>query len=202
MSRKGRRCPESYYWANSNSTKELLSCYGHALDTQRGSCDGATEFQVAADHRDVAKHVFQIAGHSDFFDGKGELAVIDPQARGSASNVSGHEVHSESQELGDVEPGANIANDLLRRLLTRLQVEIARADSGISGQPASGISGGLKLEFAGGVGIQQVTLQHSALDHDGAACGHTFAVEGRGAKAAHHGAIVDDSDVVARDLLT
>ena len=84
------------------------------------------------------------------------------------------------------------------------------------GLPASprGVAGGLHVELARGVGVHHVVFEDAALDEDGAAGGKAFAVEGTGAEACDlhwvavgvviedEGAVVDDGNVFAGDLLT
>ena len=87
------------------------------------------------------------------------------------------------------------------------EVEVARADAGVSGESARGVAGGLHVQLARRVGVHHVVLENAAFDEHGAARGQAFAVEGASAEAADlaivedHGAVVDDGDVFAGDLL-
>ena len=69
--------------------------------------------------------------------------------------------------------------------------KIAVADARVAGDAARRVAGGLQAELARRVGVQQIALQHAAFDHHGAARGHAFIVEGRGAEQAGDGAVVD-----------
>ncbi len=83
------------------------------------------------------------------------------------------------------------------------------ADAGIAGEAAGGVAGGLHVELARGVGVEDVAFEDAALDEDGAASGQAFGVEGTSAEATDfrvaivedHGAVVDDGDVFAGDAL-
>ena len=71
---------------------------------------------------------------------------------------------------------------------------------GIAGQAARRVAGGLHPQLARRVGIQQVALQHAALDHHGAPRGHAFIVERRGAEQAGNGGVVNHREVLAGHL--
>ncbi len=62
--------------------------------------------------------------------------------------------------------------------------EVAGADAGVAGEAAGGVAGGLHVELARGVGVEDVVCEDAALDEDGAAGGQAFGVEGAGAEAA------------------
>ncbi len=81
-----------------------------------------------------------------------------------------------------------------------LEIEVVAADAGSTGKSARCVGGGLEIEFASGVGVEQVAGEHAAIDDDGAAGGQAFAVEVSGAEAAGEGAVVDDGDVVGGDF--
>ena len=86
-----------------------------------------------------------------------------------------------------------------------MQEKISAAHTRRSGQTARGVMGGVHLELACRVGVQQVTRQPSVFDDHCAARGQAFGVEGRGAVAAraggqHHQIVVDESDVFRGDL--
>ena len=74
-------------------------------------------------------------------------------------------------------------------------------DARIARDAARSIPGGLHVELAGRVGIQQIVLQHTAFDHGSAARGHTFVVERRRSEEPWNGAIVNEGDSLVRDFL-
>ena len=82
-----------------------------------------------------------------------------------------------------------------------MQKIVAGADAGSARQSSGSVRGGLQAQFFRGVGVQQIRLQHAALNHDRAARGNALAIEWGGAEAAAHGAVVDDGDLVSRDFL-
>ena len=81
------------------------------------------------------------------------------------------------------------------------QEVIAGADARGAGQAAGSVGGGEQTKLLGGVGIQQVRLEHALFDHHGAARGDALAIEGAGAEAAPHGAVIDHRDLVTGDFL-
>src|SRR5262249_37191394 len=76
----------------------LLTRDRHARNAQRRARRRAAELKVAADFRNVVKHVFEIAGDCDFFHGKCQRAVFDPQPAGATGEVSGNQVHAEAEK--------------------------------------------------------------------------------------------------------
>ena len=106
-----------------------------------------------------------------------------------------------AEKLGDVEAIGDGCDDFLRRLRSRLEEVVAGADARSAGQSAGSIGRGGKAELLRGVGIQQIRLEHTLFDHHGTACGDTLAIEGTGAEAAAHGAIIDHGDLVTGDFL-
>src|SRR6202020_1254473 len=95
--------------------------------------------------------------------------------------------------------GFDVADDLLGGEGAGLEIEVAGADAGVAGEAARGVAGGVHVQLARGVGVEDVVLQDAAFDENGAARGEAFAVEGAGAEAADavedESAVVDDGDV-------
>src|SRR6185369_3432705 len=76
--------------------EKLFACDGHSLNAQRWTGHCAPPFEVTADLGNVVPHVLEIPGDRDFLDGKGEFAVLDPDAASATLEVSGHEIHAET----------------------------------------------------------------------------------------------------------
>ena len=92
------------------------------------------------------------------------------------------------------------------RKCSGLEVEIAAADAGRSGQSARGVVRGLHAQLARRVGVEQVIAQDAILDDDGAPRRQSFAVKRRCAESAgaggqQHDVVVDDGQAGVGDLL-
>ena len=75
-------------------------------------------------------------------------AVLNPQAGRAARVVAGDDVDAEAHQAGDVEARRNLADDLLRRQRSRLEIQIAAADARRARQPARGVVRGLHAQLA------------------------------------------------------
>src|SRR5579864_3782977 len=84
---------------------------GQTIDAQGWRVDTGLEFEIVGGG-EMAIHVLEIAGDGDLADGKGELAVLDPESRGAAAIVAGDAVDAHAHELGDIEAACNIADEL------------------------------------------------------------------------------------------
>src|SRR3984893_566301 len=173
----------------------LLSAYGQAVDADCGRGHAAAEFQVAAYLGDIVEHVLEITGYRDLFYGIGEFAIDDPHAGGSARVIAGYQVGAVAEKLGYVEAVFDLRDNLVRRFRSRFEEVISRSDAGGAGESAGGVGGGLQAQLLRRVGIQQIRLQNSVLDHYRAAGGNAFAIEGCGAEATGHSAVIDYGDV-------
>src|SRR5215831_7130086 len=96
--------PASRRLATNSAVSSLSSrtCYGHAVDAQGRGIGAITKNEIAR-RGQVAVHVFQIPGDSDFAHGIGKAAVLDPETSGAARIIAGHTVHAHADELRDVE---------------------------------------------------------------------------------------------------
>ena len=106
-----------------------------------------------------------------------------------------------TEKLGYIEAVFDLRNNLARRFRSGFQEIISRSDTGRPGKSARCVGGGLESQLLRGVSIQQIRLQNSVLNHHRAARGNALAIEGRGAEAAGHGAVVDDGDVRSSNRL-
>ena len=98
----------------------------------------------------------------------GELAILDPQSGRALRIVASNYIDAEAHQSGDVEPGGNICDDLLRSEFSRLKIEVAATDARRAGQPARGVVRGLHAQLARRVGVQQIVAQHAILHDYGA----------------------------------
>src|ERR1700682_5950101 len=101
-----------------------------------------------------------------------------------------------AEKFGDVKTFGDAGNYCSRRLFAGLEEIISRSDSRSASESTRRVACGLKAELLRRVGVQQVRLQHAILDDNGAPGRDAFAVEGRGAEASDHGAIVDHGDMI------
>jgi hypothetical protein len=105
--------------------KSLFARDGHAIDPQRWRSSRPAKFQVIANLRNIIEHVFEIARDRHLFHWISKLAIFNPQPAHSAGKITGDRVHAKAEKLEDVESLLYVANDLLRRAFTFLQIEIA-----------------------------------------------------------------------------
>src|SRR6185295_15168963 len=96
-----------------------------ALDTQRRRVDPVAELQIVG--RDQRfEHRQQMACDGDLADGIGDLAVLDPEAGGAAAVIAGHAVDAGADQIGDVKALLDIGDQLFRRHLAGLEMQIVR----------------------------------------------------------------------------
>ncbi len=100
-----------------------------SINAQRRRRSRAAKFQVIANLRNVIQHVLEIAGHGDFFHRISKLAVLNPQAAHAARKIAGNHIHAKAEKLEHIKPLLDVANNLLRRAITFLQIEISRCRS-------------------------------------------------------------------------
>src|ERR1700758_2658065 len=74
----------------------------HALDADSGGIGAMAEFQVAG-RGQAQEHILEIAGDGDFGNGKGDLAILDPETGGAATVVARHAIDAHAHQLSDVE---------------------------------------------------------------------------------------------------
>src|SRR5580692_4573071 len=185
----------------SAATDSLLAAHRQPIDSYGRARYSATELEVISDIGDIEKHLLQISGHGDLFNGIGKFSTRNPKSGRAAGIVACHQVGSMSQELGHVKTVFNLRNDLLRGLCARLQEIIPWTDSGRSRQSARSVAGCLQAELFRRVRVQQIRLEDAVLNHDGAPRGNALTVKRAGAEAARYGTVVDHVDAIARNLL-
>src|SRR3989449_11325087 len=108
----------------------LLSRHRHRSDLHRRTGDAPAKHEVVPDRLDAHPHVFQVARDRDLLDRIRELAVLDPEADRAAGIVAGHHVDPKPDQLRDIEPALDRANDLIGRGRAWRQVEVGRPDRG------------------------------------------------------------------------
>src|SRR5580700_3200217 len=104
-----------------NFMQRLFAADRKAVNPQCRRGHRPAKLQIVRDLGNVEEHLFQVSSHGNFLDRVGELSARDPQARGAARIVSGHQVRAVAQELGYIEAFLDFRNQLLRRSASRLQ---------------------------------------------------------------------------------
>ena len=115
---------------------------GHPSIRTVGALVRALELQVVG-RRQVEEHVLEVAGHRDAAHRPGELAVLDPEARGAAAVVAGDAVDAEADQVGDVEAALDVGRSARRPELALLEIEVRRGGRGRSRRAARGVAGRL-----------------------------------------------------------
>src|SRR5262249_24716373 len=130
----------------------LIPRDGHALDQDGAARAAVARHHVAADGRDRAEHLPQVAGDGDLLHREADLAVLDPVAGRAAGVVPGDDVDALPHELGDEQALAHVPQHAgeVRPLRAHEQVVMAAR-----------VAGALHAELARGVGAEEVALDHS-----------------------------------------
>jgi len=103
----------------------LLARHHHAVNPQRGRGSRPAKLQVIPNLRNIIQHVLEIARNRHFLHRISELAVFNPHAAHAPGEIAGNHVHAKAEKLEHVKPLLYVADNLLRRALTFLQIEIA-----------------------------------------------------------------------------
>src|SRR5262249_17223719 len=115
---------------------------GQALHTHGRSIGAPAEFEVVGG-RERGVHGDQIAGDRDFAYRVGALAVLNPEAAGTAAIVAGDAIDAEADQLGDVKALGDIGDQFIGRERTRFEIEVGRPRRRRAGDAALGMPGGL-----------------------------------------------------------
>src|SRR5690606_38418324 len=110
---------------------------------------------------DAEQHRVQVGRDGDLSYRKRDLAVLDPETRGTPRKIAGDGVEAEAHHLRDQEAARSGGDELAARQGARLHDEIAggRADRSSA---AGGAGRGLEIQLARGVAIEQVGFEASA----------------------------------------
>src|SRR5690606_26736597 len=84
-------------------TMSLLARDGHLAEQDGAGANIAARIHVVAHRNDAREHVAQVAGDGDFLDRPRDLAVLDPEARGTPRIIASHAVDALAHEFGDHE---------------------------------------------------------------------------------------------------
>src|SRR5713101_601975 len=128
----------------------LLSRHRHLGDLHRRTGDAPAKHEVVSDRLDAHPHVFQVARDRDLLDRIRELPVFDPKP----------------DQLRDIEPALNRADDLIGRGRAGRQVEVGCPDRGRLTDATRRVAGRSEPQLTGRVGIQQVALEDAPFHDD------------------------------------
>src|SRR3954452_6781643 len=96
------RCrPSARAAASSAIPSALASANRQSLDAQRRCIDAVTEFQIVGCSQRL-EHLDQVAGDGHLAHRIGDLAVLDPEARGAPAVIAGDAVNTGADQVGDV----------------------------------------------------------------------------------------------------
>src|SRR5262249_38106577 len=121
----------------------------------------------------VAEHVLEVSGHCYAADRPGKLALLDPEPRGTAAIVAGDAVHTEADQVVDIEAALDAADQRLHRFLTLLKIKIT------GGRPSGPgiVARGFEAKLARRIQVEQPGGELAVLDQVHAPGGQTFSVE-------------------------
>src|ERR1051325_4358946 len=155
----------------------LISRHGHPGNLQSRRGDSAPELEIAADHFDILKDLFEIACDRHFLNRIRQLALVDPDPGGAPGVITGYHVNAKADQLGDIKPVGHGADNFLRRLRSCLEEEIRRRDTRrISDRPRS-IARGSHSELLPTVSVEQIRSETSVLDDDFSLDRQAFTIE-------------------------
>src|SRR5215470_7625246 len=173
---------------------------GQALDAQ-GRCVGAiAEFEIIG-RRERVENFTQVAGDRHLAHRIGERAILDPESRGAAAVVSGHQIDPHTDEVGHVEALGDIGDQLVRRSIAGLEMEVRGAGRWRRGYAALGMAGGGKIKLARGCRIEEPGGQHTLVHDRTPLAGHAFVIEWVRAQPAPPQRIINNGNVRREHLL-
>src|SRR3954470_14303949 len=147
----------------SRSSRELTSANRQALDAQRRRVDAVAEFQIVGRNQ-RPEHLKQMARDRYLADRIGDLAVLDPEAGGAAAVIAGHAVDAGADQVGDVKALLDIGDQLGRRRLAGLEMQIVGSRRRRRRHAAVRVAGGGKAKLARGRAVEQPRSQHALID--------------------------------------
>src|SRR5476649_1906716 len=101
----------------------------HPFNSYRRRVGRALELQVVGG-RQGQEHVLEVARDGDAAHRIGELAVLDPEARGAAAVVAGDAVDTGADHVGDEQAALDVADQLLDGELALLEIEVRGRGAG------------------------------------------------------------------------
>jgi len=134
-------------------TRRSRTRHLHAVHQNRAHGFGTVVVGVSAHGLNAHEHVFEVAGDGDFFHRKGDLAVLNPEARSATGIITRHVVHALAHQFGDEQAAAE---------LIRLQKAIAVAVSqGLRTNAGHGLHFGNVAPIAALPGIAELNIGHA-----------------------------------------
>src|ERR1019366_4149407 len=197
----------------------LLSCSAdrHAVEPYGGHADtdgdglpglaaGANSFiqgEIISDHGDILQSFGAVADEGCALDRAGDFAVFDEVGLGGGEDeLAVGDVDLSAAEVDGVEAAGDRLDDVLRHVGAVEHVGVGHARHGdvVVALAAAGAGVGRAHE-AGGELVGEVALEDAVLDEDVFLGGVAFVVQIDRSAAVGHAAVVDDSDLLAGNLL-
>src|SRR5579872_924144 len=183
------------------ASRALASAKRQSLDAHCRRVDAVAELQIVGWNHGLEDSE-QMTRNGYLAYRIGDLAVLDPEAGRAAAVVTSDTVDAGTDQVGDVEALLDVAHQLGWRQLAGLEVQVVRTGRGRRGHTAMGVAGGLEPELARGRGIEQPRGQHTLIDDRELLHHDALGVERLRAQATLAQGIVDDADIVGKQLLT
>src|SRR5438132_737716 len=92
---------------------------GEVVDPQGRGVGAGLEFEIVGG-LEAGEDVLQVAGDRHLADREGDLALVDPEAGGTAAIVAGDPVDPHPHHLGHIEPAFDVGDQGLRAQRARL----------------------------------------------------------------------------------
>src|SRR5436190_21596782 len=105
-----------------------------------------------------------------------EFAVLDPKSDRAARVIAGYRVHSEADQLDDIQSLLDRADDFFRRVRAAFQIKVRRTDRDYARRSAAAVAGGLRAKFPCRVCAVKIIPENAVFD-DGRGLGrHAFVI--------------------------
>ena len=131
----------------------------------------------------------------------GQFAVLDPETRGAAAVIAGHQVGAHADQVGHVEAVLDFADQLLWGLGACFEMKVGRCRRRRRRYAARRVTSRLEPEFSRGCGIEEPCFQHTVFDERERLTGDAFGIKRPRAKATLAQWIVNDADFRTEQFL-
>src|SRR5207248_10934280 len=94
-----------------------------------------------------------------------QLAVLDPDADGSARVIARNRVYAETDQLDDIQSGLDGADNFFGCIVAGFEIEICRTDRDDARARAAAVSRGFRSQFSRGVRAMEIIPERAVFDN-------------------------------------